>query len=407
MIGSAGMLGCALLAAALIAPAVADAAFPGHNGRIAFSSNRDGPQEIYSMNPDGGCMVRLTDHRRFDGFPAWSADGRKIAFRSGRDGPGHEIYVMNADGSDPVRLTENETFDGGPAWSPDGSRIAFRSDRDGNGEIYVMNADGSQQTRLTHNEASDSAPAWSPNGRLIAFVSDRDGTAKIYVMNADGSQQTRLTHSAADDAAPKWSPDGRMIAFDRHDGAKGLSGIHVMNADGSGQTAITWGPRIDGGPAFSPDGRRIAFRRNYGDENAIHVINVDGAENRRITNDGSSDRRADWQPLPLPSNDFCLRGARRNANRGFVRQAVHVPGAGRVIVRRSNRVRRFVRVTEEAGVVGVRVYPRGAAKQRLDRVLTTRRRMRVNVRARIAFRPAGGHRRDQVTRLRIVRIRRR
>ena len=84
-------------------------------------------------------------------------------------------------------------FDRSPAWSPDGKRLAFESLRDGNHEIYVMNADGSDQTNLTKNPASDRSPAWSLDGKRIAFDSDRDGDDEIYVMNADGSDVTRLT----------------------------------------------------------------------------------------------------------------------------------------------------------------------------------------------------------------------
>ena len=84
---------------------------------------------------------------------------RKIAFTTDRDG-NEEIYVMDADGSNPTRLTNNSADDGQPAWSPDGSQIAFGSFRDGNPEIYVMDADGSNQTNLTNNPASDRTPAW-------------------------------------------------------------------------------------------------------------------------------------------------------------------------------------------------------------------------------------------------------
>ena len=85
----------------------------------------------------------------------------------------------------------------GPAWSPDGRQIAFVSDRDGNWEIYVMNADGSSQTNLTNDLPDDTGPVWSPDGRQIAFVFCRDGSYEIYVMNADGSGQTRLTMYAS------------------------------------------------------------------------------------------------------------------------------------------------------------------------------------------------------------------
>ena len=131
-------------------------------GQIAFTSERDGDQEIYLMHADGSGVTRLTNNPARDFWPVWSSDGTKIAFHSERDGNG-EIYVMNADGSNPLNLTNNPGWDGFGAWSPDGTKIAFNSERDnGNGEIYVMNADGSGLRNLTNNPAADLAPAWRP-----------------------------------------------------------------------------------------------------------------------------------------------------------------------------------------------------------------------------------------------------
>ena len=139
----------------------AAAVVPGANGRIAFQSVRDGDFEIYSMGSKG----ELGKH------------GKKAR-----------------------KLTSNDATDGEPAWSPDGSKIAFSTGRDGQSEVYVMDADGSNQTNLTNNVAYDAEPTWSPDGKKIAFVSLRDGHPEIYVMDGGGGQ-TNLTQRAGDDLA--------------------------------------------------------------------------------------------------------------------------------------------------------------------------------------------------------------
>ena len=163
------------------------------------------PDDIHVLNTDGSGVTILTDNSFYDGMPAWSPDGTKIAFVSDRDGNG-EIYVMNADGSHPTNLTNTSGGDDTPAWSPDGTKIAFVSDRDGNAEIYVMNADGSHPTNLTNTSGGDDTPAWSPDGTKIAFVSDRDGNAGIYIMNVDGSNATKLVGNVNGHFRLTWSP---------------------------------------------------------------------------------------------------------------------------------------------------------------------------------------------------------
>ena len=240
--------------------------------QIAFTSDRDGNDEIYVMAADGSQQTRLTRNSAWDTDPAWSPDGTQIAFTSDRDG-NNEIYVMAADGSQPTRLTRNNACGPLPLRGrPTVRRLPLRPERGGNpSEIYVMAADGSQPTRLTRNSAWATDPAWSPDGTQIAFASERDGNYEIYVMAADGSQQTRLTRNSARDSSPKWSPDGTQIAF-TSDRDAGNDEIYVMAADGSQPTRLTRNHDLDWTPAWSPDGTQIAFASERDGNSGIYVM---------------------------------------------------------------------------------------------------------------------------------------
>ena len=187
---------------------------------IAFSSwytvfGHRGHYLITVISADGQPMGWLGNFEEWANSlaPSWSSDGSQIAFSSNRGG-NYEIYTIDTecvlDSScswveELTQLTEDATADSYPSWSPDGSKIAFDSSRDGNLDIYVMNADGSEQTRLTSDAAADYYPSWSPDGSYISFSSYRDGNYNIYVMNADGSEQTRLTESEKFDYGTSWS----------------------------------------------------------------------------------------------------------------------------------------------------------------------------------------------------------
>jgi TolB protein len=258
---------------------------PEPSGKLAFASERDGDYEIYTINPDGSGVARLTNNPAADREPVWSPDGSKLAFVSVRDGNA-EIYVMNASGdangfSAPARLTNHPASDLNPVWSPDGSKIAFVSDRSGDDEIYLMSANGSGQTNLTNNDFDDTEPSWSPDGTKLAFVSNRETNEEIYTMDATGAGVANISNHAASDRHPSWG--GTRLAFQSN--RDGNDEIYAMNAaDGGALARLTTNNAFDMEPWLSTDGARIAFQSTRDGGNFdVYVMNANGGNLTRLT----------------------------------------------------------------------------------------------------------------------------
>ena len=291
----------------------AGSAFPGENGKIAFTSHRTGgatPGDIFVMEADGSGETQLTSNLANEAGAAFSPDGNQVAFdrvTGGAFAANRDVFVVPATGGKEVPVATGPDNESSPAWSPDGTKLAFDSTRSGDGDIWVVNADGSGAANLTKAPASgDNAAAWSPDGTRIAFHSQRGAPSNtdVYVMNADGSNQTRLTTDANVDAVPSWSPDGTRIVFRRNTLGQQDGDIWAMNADGSGEVKLTEDTAADDNPAWSPDGTKIAFNSARGGTSGdVYVMNADGSNEIPLTEERAADGGPDWQRLiVLPVN---------------------------------------------------------------------------------------------------------
>jgi Tol biopolymer transport system component len=300
----ASLVAC-LLVAFVGAVGAAQATYPGsHNGRLAFGDDLEptgAVPEIYSVLPNGNDFRQLTDSSGQNICPAYSADGKEIAFCSDRSGA-VEIWKMKHNGTKEVQVTHLGARALFPDFSPDGGTIVFSSPVPGAPalappEVWTIDSDGvGPPIRLTNSPGMDGLPVYSPDSTKIAFISARTGVPQVWVMNADGGNPVQLTFDPAPKGQlPDWSPDGTKISY--QSAATGNGDIYVMNADGSNPVQLTATPQTEFGTAWSPDGDEIAFVRVLGPtaaDRAIYVINADGS-GERFVHQGT--RVPAWQPL--------------------------------------------------------------------------------------------------------------
>jgi Tol biopolymer transport system component len=289
------------------------------NGKIAFTSDRDGNPEIYVMNPDGTNQVRLTNNTILDDHPTWSPDGRRIAFLSQRPSRQFAIFLMSADGTGKSEIVSvnyqpptNLGWDyWSVSWSPDGRQIAFQDQStSGQRSIYIVNADGSNRRFLTNGIQ----PAWSDDGSKLIFSNQVvPFYFWLFTIRPDGTNLQPLP-TAQDylDTAPAWSPDGEKIVFQGWDWAN-WEDLIIANADGTNRQIFDQGcdsSTICGGlnfPDWSPDGNQIVYCRDgygYDIDPEIWANNVIGFHRRQLTNSGGNNVNPSWQPLPRTFADF-------------------------------------------------------------------------------------------------------
>jgi len=281
---------------------------------IVFTRGKGMKSEIYHW--EDGKAARLTRNDEMECYCVLSPDGQKIAFGTTMDKKNYAVRVMDADGSNVKNLTSFRGRNCAPAWSPDGKRIAFQSNRDGNYEIYVMDADGKNQKRLTDKEAYDGYPAWSPDGKRIAYESDN----QIHVMDADGKNSAQVTKGPGPHMTRfYWSPDGKKLGFVSGNGPY-MWNVYTVDIDGKNTTKVTASSFTHIGFAWSPDSTHIAYCTSnasgmippgFVPKNLLQVSDANGKNWKELSKDSntmsprwSSDGK--WIVFVSTRNEICI-----------------------------------------------------------------------------------------------------
>jgi TolB protein len=261
--------------------------------RIAYVTKSANRYTLRVTDADGeGGQVALASAQPIIS-PAWSPDGRSLAYVSFEQGKA-SVYVQEVVSGQRKAVANFRGSNSAPAWSPDGQQLAVALSRDGLTQLYLMDRDGNGVKRLTQSLAIDTEPCFAPDGRTLYFVSDRGGGPQVYRMPAGGGAAERVTFGGAYNISPALSPDGRTLAYVTRNG--GAFRVMTLDLQGGGTPQAVTDTSDDESPSFAPNGRLIIYATRSGGRDVLMTTTLDGRIRTRLLSSGIDVREPVWGP---------------------------------------------------------------------------------------------------------------
>lgn len=268
------------------------------NSRIAFVSTGAQGKGIFVCDFDGEKVKAVIPPAGINLFPAWSGDGRLLAYTSYKKGS-PDIFVRNMKkGSE--RVISFKGINITPTWLPGSNEMAATLSFQGDEDIYLLTASGKVDKRLTSSWGVDVSPSFSPDGGRMAFVSNRSGSPQIYIMDMKTREVSRLTYEGNYNTQPDWSPVGKMITYCGME--KGHTDVFTADVKTGKISRLTHDEGNNESPSFSPDGSLIVFSSTRDGKRSLYVMSASGTDQRLLMNMPGEQSLPAWSPETGPLN---------------------------------------------------------------------------------------------------------